>query len=289
MRKRRRLLRAAMAFKATLLTYRECLFDIELVGVQAQRGGGGSVGVLQLRQKLRSPSSRIQYRPFPKGLTSGVVEHEEAALANNQCTAALALLGRLAKKLLSGTASSIQNMDLRIGKPALRTQLVPGPNTSECPHSVLKATLSSSSSSRRGDEAWVLDPAGCQYGFGAVLTPYDQYMAVTGASLVSPPEPYQWTETKDLDFFDSLPGMNLTGAQRADCELERELRLHFAAFVDGYFAAAGVGRLGGGAKGFLEGCSAAEFEGRRLGGFREDLRKHLMSYIEQNGLYKRSA
>ena len=95
MRKRLKLLRAARLLKAVLLAYRECVFDLDVSKIEL------SDGVLQLHQRLRLASARKPYMPFPSGLTSSL-GHREAALANNQCTTALALFGRLAKNLLSG-------------------------------------------------------------------------------------------------------------------------------------------------------------------------------------------
>lgn len=46
------------------------------------------------------------------------------------------------------------------------------------------------------------------------------------------PTTYDWTETKDLDYFDTLPFMNTTRAQKEDRKLERRARLHFADFVN---------------------------------------------------------
>ena len=45
------------------------------------------------------------------------------------------------------------------------------------------------------------------------------------------PTTYDATETMDLDYFSTLPFMNMTRAQREDLKLERKARLHFADFV----------------------------------------------------------
>ena len=50
--------------------------------------------------------------------------------------------------------------------------------------------------------------------------------------MVNRPITYDPTETKDLDYFSTLPFMNKTRAQREDKELERQARLHFAVFVN---------------------------------------------------------
>ena len=117
-------------------------------------------------------------------------------------------------------------MDLSIGKPLRKTKLVPGPDSISAPHTVLKVkTLSS-------DEDWILDTAGCQYGFQDVPVPFENYLADKSCQIISAPTIYDATETKDLDFFATLPFMNETKAQREDSKLERRARLYFAGFVN---------------------------------------------------------
>ena len=117
-------------------------------------------------------------------------------------------------------------LDLHIGKPLIPTKLVPGPDSSNMPHTVLKV--------RRmfANEEWILDIAGCQYGFRDVLIPFKKYVADNSCRISSEPTTYDATETKDLDYFSTLPFFNRTRAQRQDGKLERQARLHFAAFVD---------------------------------------------------------
>lgn len=43
---------------------------------------------------------------------------------------------------------------------------------------------------------------------------------------------YDASETKDLDYFATLPFMNATSMQREDMKIERRARLRFAKFVD---------------------------------------------------------
>ena len=92
MRKRRKLLRAANLLKLALLTYREVAFDVDLNKIEFQDG------LLRLHQ---NQTARPKRRLFPSHITTST-EHKEAALANNQCTTAMALLGRLTRKLLAG-------------------------------------------------------------------------------------------------------------------------------------------------------------------------------------------
>ena len=92
---RKKLLRAANILKAALLTYREVLYDVDLTKIQFQDG------VLYLHQNQRSITARSKQGLFPAHLTTNL-DYKEAALANNQCTTAMALLGRLTQKLLEG-------------------------------------------------------------------------------------------------------------------------------------------------------------------------------------------
>jgi hypothetical protein len=82
------------------------------------------------------------------------------------------------------------------------------------------------------NEAWILDTAGCQYGFQEVLVPFEKYLADKSCQILKNPVTYDATETKDLDYFSTLPFMNRTRAQREDKKLERQARLHFATFVN---------------------------------------------------------
>jgi hypothetical protein len=92
MRQRRTLLHAAQILKTALLIYREVVFDLDLTKIELKDG------VLCLHQ---TPSHVPRRGPFPEHLTANI-EHREAALANNQCTTAMALLGRLTRLLLAG-------------------------------------------------------------------------------------------------------------------------------------------------------------------------------------------
>ena len=93
--RRKKLLRTANILKAALLTYRELVYDVDLTKIQFQDG------VLCLYQNQRSITTRSKRGLFPMHLTTNI-DHKEAALANNQCTTAMALLGRLTRKLLQG-------------------------------------------------------------------------------------------------------------------------------------------------------------------------------------------
>ncbi len=96
---RKKLLRAAQTLKTALLIYRSIFYDIDLTKIEYDDDG-----TLYLHQNLRSNIVRAKRGPFPEHLTTNA-EHREAALANNQCTAAMALLGPLTRKLLEGMQS----------------------------------------------------------------------------------------------------------------------------------------------------------------------------------------
>jgi hypothetical protein len=87
MQRQKKLLQIATILKATLLAYRECMFDVDIERIKFQEG------VLCLQQG--SKQNRLCYTHFLNHLTANV-EYKEAAFANNQCTLAIALLGPLA-------------------------------------------------------------------------------------------------------------------------------------------------------------------------------------------------
>jgi hypothetical protein len=96
--RRIKLLRAARLSKAALLAYRQVLYDIDLEKIKLRER------VLCLHQRQRSASVPAKIVRFPEHLTTNV-EYREVALLNNQCTLAMALLGRLIRKLLKAKPS----------------------------------------------------------------------------------------------------------------------------------------------------------------------------------------
>jgi hypothetical protein len=114
------------------------------------------------------------------------------------------------------------------------------------------------------NEAWILDTAGCQYGFQEVLVPFEKYLADKSCRISNDPATYDATETKDLDYFSTLPFMNRTRAQREDRKLERQARLHFADFVNTQVS-----------RDILNG-SAAEFKDK-LDSFAHKLKLHMLN------------
>jgi len=157
-----------------------------------------------------------------------------------------------------GVASTIEVLDLHIGKPLIPTKLVPSPDSSDFPHTVLKVGR------LFANEAWILDTTGCQYGFRDVLVPFKKYVEDKSCRISGEPTTYDASETKDLDYFLTLPFLNRTGAQREDKKLERQARLHFAVFVNTCVS-----------KDMLNG-SAAEFKDK-LESFVYELKLHMLN------------
>lgn len=124
---------------------------------------------------------------------------------------------------------------------------------------------------RFANEAWIIDTAGCQYGFRDVLVPFEKYIVDKSCQVSSDPTTYDATETKDLDYFSTLTFLNKTRAQREDKKLERKARLHFADFVSTRVT-----------KDILTG-SAAEF-GIKFDNFISELKLHMLNFllIEKN-------
>jgi hypothetical protein len=117
------------------------------------------------------------------------------------------------------------------------------------------------------NEAWIIDTTGCQYGFRDVLVPFEKYVADKSCRITSEPTTYDATETKDLDYFSTLPFMNKTRAQREDKQRERQARLHFAVFVNTRVS-----------KDVLNG-SAAEFKDK-FDSFAYELKLHMLNLVD---------
>ncbi len=167
-----------------------------------------------------------------------------------------------------GIASTVETMDLNIGKPLVRTKLIIPLleiASGAPPHTVLKVRR------LRPEEDWVIDPAGCQYGFRAVLVPFRQYLADHECRVASPPNHYRWTETKDLDYYRTLP---FAAVEPQDDTLEREARLHYAEFVDKHF-----GENNSTLRALLDG-PAAQFQ-CELDGVAGKLRDHMKEFAEK--------
>jgi hypothetical protein len=64
------------------------------------------------------------------------------------------------------------------------------------------------------NEKWIIDATGCQHGFRDVLMPFDKYFEETACHDLRRSQPYDANETKDIDYFLTLPFMTATGQQR---------------------------------------------------------------------------
>ncbi|KAI1329467.1 hypothetical protein F5Y16DRAFT_417855 [Xylariaceae sp. FL0255] len=247
-RKRQRLYRAAEVFQFVLLAYRECIFDMDITRIDYRDGE------LRLHRLRPSASPRLPFGPFPPLMDSVILRM--ATLASGQCGTMLALLGRLSEFLLSGTASSTEIVNLVIRRPNFRTRLVTGPLfpafsavSEKYFHTVLKVRLRNHDNSITED--WILDPAGCQYGFTEVMMPYEKYLRTRDASLACTPSMYHspdhlchWTEATDLAYRQFLlcygnanpnqGNVRANTTRRRSVEkmlIERNIRAHYATFI----------------------------------------------------------
>ncbi|KAH8593889.1 hypothetical protein B0O99DRAFT_546517 [Bisporella sp. PMI_857] len=267
MQRRKKLLRIATILKATLLAYRECVFDVDIEKIEFRED--------VLRLQMGSNWDRPSHTPFPSHLTTNV-EYREAALANNQCTLAMALLGPLARHLLAGVSSSIISSDIAIGKPIFSTKLVSDPNDLSSyipPHTILILELKNS---QMNDEKWIIDAAGCQFGFRDVLAPFKKYFEEKECRDLDRSQPYEANETKDIDYFFTLPFMTTTDQQCKKLTKERAARLHFAAFVKTC-----IDQSGGGFNKYMLSGSMPNFQAR-LNKFIGDLKVHMTEFIKKN-------
>lgn len=120
----------------------------------------------------------------------------------------------------------IEIMDITVGKPRVPTRLIPGPNSQSAPqHTVLKIR------NVGNNETWIVDTTGCQYGFRDVLIPFNTYFLANDCQTRDSPQTYDACETKDLDYFETIPLLTMTKALRMNLRLERQSRQHFAVFV----------------------------------------------------------
>lgn len=117
-------------------------------------------------------------------------------------------------------------MDVSMEKHVFSTRLIrANGNVVQPPtvpeHTILVAHL-------KNNEDWIVDAAGAHFGFKDTLTSYEEYFKKTECRDLGKSQPYDVIETKDMGHFLTLPFM----AQfRNELILERNARLHFAAFV----------------------------------------------------------
>ncbi|KAJ5774381.1 hypothetical protein N7457_009277 [Penicillium paradoxum] len=218
MQKRKMLLRAAWLLKAAILAYKEIVYDVDLTKVEFKDG------VLSLHQNPRPISSGPKHAPFPAHMFNSI-EHKEAALVHNQCTAATALLGPLTRRILRGVPFVIETMDIIVQNPPLTTKLIPDVGSHSGTHTVLKIR------ERGNNDTWIIDTTGCQYGFRDLLVPFNKYFMDKECQVLDAPFAYDAFETKDLDYYSMFPCFTRMKTQRKEMRLERQTRHHFAVFV----------------------------------------------------------
>jgi hypothetical protein len=85
------------------------------------------------------------------------------------------------------------------------------------------------------DEKWIMDVTGSQFGFSEVLAPLERYLEEKEGSLKNTPEPYDRTETSDLEDYSTIQAFTGAFGSRERLKSEFVARLHFAAFVKDQF------------------------------------------------------
>ncbi|RDL36170.1 uncharacterized protein BP5553_06782 [Venustampulla echinocandica] len=201
-------------------------------------------------------------------------QHKEAALANSQCTLAMALLGPLTRHLLAGTSLSTTISDISVGKPNFTTKFVSGlgkPSNFVPPHTIVVVELKSS---QKSNEKWIIDASGSQYGFPDALSPFDKYFKEKLCKLETS-EPYDATETKDIDYFLTIPYMTSIPQHRKKLMNERAARLHFAAFIK-----ARIEKSEGGFNKDMFSSSKIDFQAK-LDIFVGDLKVHMTEFVKK--------
>ena len=126
------------------------------------------------------------------------------------------------------------------------------------------------------NERWIIDIAGCQFGFHDVLVPFDKYIEHKACYDIMEPQPYNATETQDVDHSLSISSVVNNPQSRINLMWERAARLHFADFVRKRFEKF-KGSFG---KEMLSG-SLSHFQSS-LGGFIEQLKVHMTGFVKQH-------
>ena len=141
------------------------------------------------------------------------------------------------------------------------------------PHTVLILELKTDGI---GNEKWIIDATGCQYGFRDVLVPFDKYFEEKACHDLKRSHPYDANETKDIDYFLTLPFMAATSQQRNTLMGQRAARLHFAAFVKTC-----IDKGGAVSNNYVLSGSTADFQ-TKLNVFVRDLKDHMTEFVEKN-------
>ncbi|KAI1384475.1 uncharacterized protein F4822DRAFT_433019 [Hypoxylon trugodes] len=219
--------------------YRTCVYMHPLTSIGAcwdQSTGFPDVAVLHLdfTGDLHHPWSREF--PSHKGFS---FEFNQVAVLAFQSLPAAALLGRMIRHLLEGVVTGDikfaqvdhkkRDFDLvfDIDDDTEPTRNIP----LEPHHTVLIFQL--------GEERWVMDITGCQFGIEETIVPYHQYFREGRCEIIGELKPYTMTETTDLDKPEDftyaqriLPETKLSKHQGMH---ERAARLHLKSFIDAHF------------------------------------------------------
>ncbi|KAI0834855.1 hypothetical protein F5Y06DRAFT_278080 [Hypoxylon sp. FL0890] len=222
---RKKLLRTAMLMKATFMAYRECVYALPLSDIELRDGE------LILHVDPFGKPIRPWLSHFPEDATTNN-EHKEAAMACDECIAAICLLNRLTRHLLKGFISSIQVSVAHV-KPSIPWKYkFHNADPEYCRHPERHVVLLV----KLGGERWVIDVTGCQFGFPEIISPYEKYCKDRVHRISEELFPYIETETSDLN--KPLP---LSGDEHRNWILmahrkhERAARRHLAALIEERF------------------------------------------------------
>ncbi|KAI1781400.1 hypothetical protein F4818DRAFT_436592 [Hypoxylon cercidicola] len=255
LQKRITLSRVAHLLKATILAFRECVFYQNMTLAELRDG------ILWLDfDRMGS----VKLGAFPSQLTSDK-NVKESALLNNQCMAAPCILAPLAGHLFPVAGiTSVVKLDVAVN--ALIPYRVIGYDNWDPQHSLLKLQV--------GDESWILDITGCQYGYPDLITPFHKYEQNKVRGGVIKDEQYAGPyDTNDTTGDLQEIGSHRNGrARSARLVAEHNARKHFTAFVKTYFDDKS-------AKDFLSGPTS-EFN-ERVAGFADEVKALMTDFMEK--------
>jgi len=121
----------------------------------------------------------------------------------------------------------ITQIDITIQTPIFPTRLVLANGTTIHPSTTPDHTIPVVHT--KHNENCVIDAAGAHFGFRDALTPYGEYVEKTRCRDLGRMEPYDATETKDIDHFLTVPFM--VERFRGEVGLERGARVCFKGVV----------------------------------------------------------
>ncbi|KAH7361898.1 hypothetical protein B0T11DRAFT_351779 [Plectosphaerella cucumerina] len=261
---RKEVVRAGRILKSAFLTYKAVFYEHDILKIGLEK----DVLTLHL-PPLRLDGRRLKgsWGPFPGKIPCNITERE-AALCFKQCNAAVALLGPLSRKLLSGTGWDITLMNGQLKNPVFRPRLSGGnPDPPVVWHAAIRARHSES------QEEFIIDPTGAQYGISRPCMPFSQYQAnYRGVWL--PDRPYDQHERTDLNLILDKPScteiahlQHKDPSPMFDLRVEMCARAHFADFISNR---KGLNRT------MLDNTDAG-FE-KEMNAFISDLRNHLNGF-----------